>query len=166
MEVLYWTGARCVDAVAIGWQHVKAGRLDFVQEKTGGRAVVPITADVDQWLENDRRLFLQCAAPDMLFITARNRQRSVKGLSNLIADAARAAGLEKRTAHGLRKSRAIALAEHGWTPNEIGAWTGHESLHEIAHYTRDANKAALVGVKQGGKTRAANLQVIDGIDKF
>lgn len=161
MEVIYWTGTRCVDAVAIGWQHVEGGFLKFTQEKTDGTAVVPITADVDAWLEKDRRLFLQAASPDLLFITIRNRARSVKGLSNLISQAARKAGLEKRTAHGLRKSRAIALAEHGWTPHEIGAWTGHESLQEIAHYTREANKTRLVSGKQLGKHGPDKFQVIE-----
>lgn len=167
MEVLFWTGARCVDAVAIGWQNVKNGYLEFEQEKTGGVAVVPITADVDHWLEKDRKLFLSAVSPEMLFITVgKTRARSVKGLSNLISKAARASGLVKRTAHGLRKSRAIALVEAGWTPSEIGAWTGHESLQEISHYTRDANKRALVSVKQTGKLAPDDLQVIENKDKI
>jgi len=31
-----------------------------------------------------------------------------------------------------------------WTPHQIDAWTGHESLSEIAHYTRKANRRNLV----------------------
>ncbi|MEP2394810.1 MAG: hypothetical protein ABJH94_22425, partial [Paracoccaceae bacterium] len=44
----------------------------------------------------------------------------------------------------LRRARAVILAENGWTPHQIGAWTGHESLAEVSHYTRDANKRSMV----------------------
>lgn len=152
MEVLFWTGARCVDAVRLGWQMVDGGFLTFTQEKTGGTAVMPITAEIDAGLDRDRRAFLDAAGPELLFIATRTgRARSVKALSQLVARAAREAGLEKKTAHGLRKSRAVVLAEAGWTPHQIGAWLGHESLQEVAHYSREANKRALVSVKPDGK---------------
>lgn len=154
-EVIFWTGARCVDAVKIGWQHVGPdGVLSFIQEKTEGEAVVPITAPVDRALDPDRRLFLDAASDELLFImTAYGRSRSVKGVSNLISNAARDASLTGRTAHGLRKSRAIILAELGWTPHQIGAWTGHESLHEVTHYTRAANKRALISGNSTGNQK-------------
>ena len=161
-EVIYWTGARCVDAAKIGWQGVNNGILEFVQEKTGGVAVIPITAPVPKYLEADQRLFLQAASNEMLFIlSSHGKGRTVKSLSQLVAKAAREAGIEGKTAHGLRKARAIFLAEHSWTPNEIGAWTGHESLKEIAHYTRDANKRAMIMGKRLGKLDPQDLQVID-----
>lgn len=150
-EAIYWTGARCVDAARIGWQNVSGGVLEFEQAKTGGIAYVPVTAPVDSFLEADRRLFLKCVAPEMLFIQARGRARSVKGLSQFVAKSARSAKIPQRTAHGLRKARAVALAENGWTPHQIGAWTGHESLSEITHYTRDANKRAMITGKPSGK---------------
>ncbi len=68
---------------------------------------------------------------------------------------------------GTRKRAALALGidmprtDSGWTPHQIGAWTGHESLQEIAHYTRDANKKALITGKQTGKPRLIKSQVID-----
>lgn len=144
-EVVYWTGARCVDAVHIGWQNVQDGVLEYVQVKTGGTAVAPITAPVAPFLEADRAMFLETAGSELLFVTTQTgKARSVKALSNLISRAARDAGLLKKTAHGLRRSRGVVLAEHGWTPHQIGAWLGHESLHEVTHYTRDANKRAMV----------------------
>lgn len=144
-EVIYWTAARCIDAAVIGWQHVSDGVLEFTQEKTGGTAVVPITAPVAPYLETDRRMFLDAASPDLLFIlTSTGKGRSVKALSQFVSRAARDAGLENRTAHGLRRARAVVLAENGWTPHQIGAWTGHESLAEVSHYTRDANKRSMV----------------------
>lgn len=160
-ESVFWTGARCIDAVRLGWQSVDEGMLSYTQEKTGGSAHVPVLLNVGDKLEADRKLFLACAAPDMLFIQTRNgKARSVKSLSQFISKSAQRVGISK-TAHGLRKSRAVILSEAGWTPHQIGAWTGHESLQEIAHYTKDANKKAMIAGKQAGKLSAQSEQVIE-----
>ncbi len=45
--------------------------------------------------------------------------------------------------HGLRKTAAVRLAEAGWTPHEIGAVTGHESLAMIEHYTKEARRKVM-----------------------
>lgn len=72
--------------------------------------------------------------------TVYGKSRSVKAAGQWFAAKARAAGVRGRTAHGLRKSRARALAEAGGTSAQIGAWTGHESLSEIERYIRHFNK--------------------------
>jgi integrase len=80
----------------------------------------------------------------MTFLATRQgASRSHKALGHLVAKAARAAGVEK-SAHGLRKYRAAALAEAGATAHQIGAWTGHESLAEIQHYVRSADRRRAV----------------------
>ena len=43
--------------------------------------------------------------------------------------------------HGLRKSAAARLAEAGCTAHEIMAVTGHRSLQQAEHYTRQADRA-------------------------
>lgn len=43
MEVIYWTGARCVDAVRLGTQMVRDGWLNFMQSKTGGPATYAVS---------------------------------------------------------------------------------------------------------------------------
>lgn len=72
--------------------------------------------------------------------TAHGKSRSVKAAGQWFAAKARAAGIYGRSAHGLRKSRARALAEAEGTSVQIGAWTGHESLSEIERYIRNFNK--------------------------
>ena len=69
--------------------------------------------------------------------------RAVKGLGNLIAQSARAAGVNK-SAHGLRKSRLTAIAEAGGTAHAIMAWGGHQTLQEAERYTRVAHLKRLV----------------------
>ncbi len=77
-----------------------------------------------------------------------DRPRSSKSIGGGIAAAARKAGITK-SAHGLRKTRATLNAEGGATPHQIGAWPGHESLAEIAHYTRAVDRQrAVMGIEQ------------------
>lgn len=157
-EVVYWTGARCVDAARLGWQMVDAdGWLGYTQVKTGGPAACPVRA-LPAWaqgLADDHAAFLAALpARQMVWITTRTgKPRSVKGLSQWLSDAARKAGLpDDCTAHGLRKARAAALAETGATAPQIGAWTGHESLQEVAHYTKAADRKVILGAEREQNT--------------
>jgi hypothetical protein len=53
------------------------------------------------------------------------------------------ASIEDRSAHGLRKSAPIRLANAGCSAHEIAAITGHRSLREVEHYTRAADQQRL-----------------------
>ncbi|WP_411839064.1 hypothetical protein [Paracoccus sp. ME4] len=119
--MIYCTGARCVDAVGLGWQRVSDdGWLSLVHAKTGGPATCPITA-LPGWaapLSADHALLLASVPRDrMIWIMTQNgKPRSVKGLSQWMSVAASAAGLpDDCTAHGLRQARAAALAKAGAT---------------------------------------------------
>lgn len=148
MEVLFWTGARIADSVMIGEGMVgRDGVLCFRQGKTGNEAFVPWTCPLPAYaiaLAPDRdQLHAALAARrrrHMTFLaTAWGKSRSHKAVGNYISDAAAAAGFD-RSAHGLRKSRAIELAEGGATPHEIAAWTGHATLSEVQRYTEKMNR--------------------------
>lgn len=76
--------------------------------------------------------------------TQTGSSRSSKSATQWFAAAARAAGIKGKTGHGLRSTRAIKLSEAGATTHQIGAWTGHESLSEIEHYSKEANKRRLL----------------------
>lgn len=156
MELLYWTGARRSDAVRLGAGMVGRvdGVLSYTQEKTGDPAYVPWSCPVPPHANLADRDMMHAAlraisTGHMTFLATRQgRTRSSNAVGNLISAAAEAAGFD-RSAHGLRKSRAIALAEGGANPLEIGAWTGHHSLSEVAHYVEEADrKRAVVGTEQ------------------
>jgi integrase len=53
------------------------------------------------------------------------------------------AGLPHCTFHGLRKAAVRRLAEHGCTPHEIAAITGHATLKEIERYAKAASRKRL-----------------------
>lgn len=150
-EVIYWTGARCVDAVRLGWQMVdREGWLRFTQAKTGGPAASPIRAALPAWcapLAEDRTLFLAAVPADRMLwiVTGTGKARSHKAVSQWMSAAARAAGLpDDCTAHGLRKARASELAEVGATASQLGAWLGHASLAESSLYTRETDKVTVL----------------------
>jgi integrase/recombinase XerD len=158
MEVIYWTGARCIDATRLGWQMVDAdGWLGYKQVKTGGPATCPVR-QLPRWAQSlsaEHAHFLAALPDDWLqwIITQSGKPRSVKGLSQWLSRAATLAGLpDDCTAHGLRKARASALAEAGATASQIGAWTGHQSLSEVAHYTRAADQKGILGAEQERNT--------------
>lgn len=155
-EVLHWTGARIGDAVALGPGMVgRDGVLAYRQSKTRGMAYVPWSCPLPAYasgMATDRaeaHRAIEPLAGHMTFLaTAQGRARSSKALGNMIREAAREAGVEK-SAHGLRKTRAVALAEAGATTHQIAAWTGHETLKEVAHYTEQADRRrAVMGTEQ------------------
>ncbi|MGZ9809959.1 tyrosine-type recombinase/integrase [Pseudoroseicyclus sp. H15] len=155
-EVLHWTGARISDAVMIGPGMVdRSGVLSFRQVKTGGDAHVPWTCPLPRYalhLAGDRQLMLAAIAPlsgHMTFLpTKQGTRRSHKAIGGDVRAAAKEAGISK-TAHGLRKTRSIELAEGGATATQIMAWTGHMSLREAERYTRGADRRrAVIGKEQ------------------
>ena len=155
-EVMYWTGARCADARTLGWQMVDStGWLRFTQQKTRGPVTLPITAPLPGWaagMAPDREFLLRSLSSTEMqwIVTHRGTARNPSALSQWMSANAQAAGLPTGcTAHGLRKARAAALAEAGATASQIGAWTGHASLSEVAHYTRQADLRRIIS---GGET--------------
>lgn len=154
-ELVFWTGARVSDAVRLGPGMVdKAGWLTFRQKKTGGQVSVPFDRALPDFADAETLEYLHSAIAanprHMTFITTeKGAARTEKGASQWIAKAARKAGVTGKAAHGLRKSRAISLAENGATTHQIAAWTGHETLAEVEHYSKAAQKKRLLSGAEG-----------------
>ncbi|WP_439521618.1 site-specific integrase [Marivita sp.] len=153
-EVIYWTGARCSDAATLGDTMLDdSGWLTFTQEKTNGKVTIPVHANLPKWarsLASDRDHLLMNLPSAAVWIKSQfGKPRSVKGLSQWMSERATMASLaEDCTAHGLRKARAAALAEAGATTHQIAAWTGHISLSEVSHYTRQADLRTILAGHQ------------------
>ncbi len=156
-EIFWWSGARCCDVRRLGPAMVDGhGWLSFTQQKTGGGVAIPWSCALPEiWAPFAAdyarlRASLDGAAHEAFVVTEFGKPRSEKGLSQWFAKKARAAlGDARFTAHGLRKSRAIAIIEIGGTPHQVGAWTGHDSLKEIEDYTKGASKRRLLGFRSG-----------------
>lgn len=152
MELIAWTGARVSDAVRLGPQMVRAGVLEFRQQKTGDVAFVPWTCPLPlaaERLEAERQMMLDAIAPftgHLCFVPTRDgKPRSAAAVSVMLGKACADLGLPV-SAHGLRKTRAVELVEGGASPHDAAAWTGHQSLAEITHYAKQFDRRrAVVG---------------------
>jgi integrase len=145
MELIYWTGARIGDAASLGPQHVdRDGWLAFRQGKTGGEVFVPFSRDLpdfaDGFAADLSHLHAAIKARSVQHLTwlhtLQGASRSTKAVSQWFAAKARAAGIEGKTAHGLRKSRAEKLMEAGATEAQGMAWIGHADSRMLAYYAK------------------------------
>lgn len=164
LELIYWTAARASDAVRIGPGMVQRdGWLTFRQKKTGGEVSIPFNRGLPPFavsMQGDLD-FLKAAisaAPRHMtwLVTQNGKARSDKAFSSWFAGAAAAAGIVGKSAHGLRKSRAMAIAEAGATAHQIAAWTGHESLTEVQRYSKAADRRRILS----GAEPEQNLETV------
>jgi integrase len=139
--LLLYTGQRGGDVVKITRGDIAEGRIRVSQDKarkgTTNELMIPIHPALARALK---------AGPvvGMSHIITDARGRPLRGLTGLVARAAKAAGLPPHcVAHGLRKAALRRLAEHGSTTKEIAAMSGHRSLKEIERYTDRADQARL-----------------------
>ena len=139
MKVTYWTGARISDVVMIGPGHVgRDGVLRFRQQKTGDPAYVPWSnplPDHAAAMAGDRAMVHEAIMPfrgHMTFSATRNgKTRSHKAAGHVIA----AAGFD-RSAHGLRRARAVHLAEAGQTRCKSGHGPGITACRRLPTMSR------------------------------
>ena len=144
LELMLWTGLRRSDAVQVGPQHIKRGRLKTIAGKTN--------KDVDVLLAPDLLAAIS-AMPAVgmttLLVTEYGRPFSVAGFGNWFRDRCNEAGLPQCTAHGLRKALARRAADLGATQPQlkaVGQWTNDA---EVATYTAGAEQRALADAAIG-----------------
>lgn len=152
------TGQARQDVVAMGPQHIREGILSWVRGKTAHTTGVELFIPV---LPELRMILDATPSGHLTFLTtAFGKPFTPAGFGNWFRDQCDAAGLPRCSFHGLRKATARRLAEHGCTPHEIAAITGHATLKEVERYTRAASRKQLahaamekmrtVSVKPGG----------------
>lgn len=146
MAVMLYTGAARVDAVKLGRHNLyptRGGlhRLRYRRQKMLRRNDVLV--DVPVHPELMRRIDALPRTRVTFLETVAGGERSAAGLGNMMRKWCDAAKLPQCTSHGLRKACARRLAEHGATPHEIMAVTGHKTLAEVERYTDKVNRAGL-----------------------
>lgn len=138
MELMLWTDQRKVDAIHLGRQHVRNGKFQLRQSKTGKLLTLPIApplaAAIDAMPETDALCFL---------ITEWGRPFSVKGFGGWFREQCDAAGLPQCTAHGLRKATMRRMAELEMPNKTMKSVSGHSKDDEVARYTEAANQERL-----------------------
>jgi integrase/recombinase XerD len=141
LDLLLFTGGRREDAVRLGPQHVRNGRMRFRQAKNEHRN--PIDIDIPLHPQLEATISATPSGHLAFLSTEFGRPFTPAGFGNWFRDQCDQANLHHCSAHGLRKATAAALAEAGATAHEIAAVTGHMSLEEIERYTRGARKKKL-----------------------
>jgi integrase len=142
-EVLHRTGAAIADACQIGPAMVRDGWLQYRRAKTGSAAVCPMTADTAPgWFEHDDHLALCVAAQPrhtVWIVTGQGAAKSRKSASQWFSAACRKAGIDGKTAHGIRKFRAGVFKENGASADQRMAILGHETDAEARRYSAGAS---------------------------
>jgi integrase/recombinase XerD len=141
MAILLYTACRREDAVRLGPQHVRNGRIRYTQAKNEHRN--PIEMDIPLHPDLQTTIGASRSRNLTFLVTEYGKPFSPAGFGNRFREWCNEAGLMHCSAHGLRKAAAARLAERGATAHEIMAITGHQTLEEVERYTRAARKRAL-----------------------
>jgi integrase len=136
LELLRETGLRRGDAVRVGPQSILDGVLRIVTEKTGEPVSIAVSDTLAKAIE---------AGPtgETFIIGSQGRPLNKHTFGRLFQTWTGAAGLSKRTAHGLRKAAATALAHDGWSESELDARFGWRGMKMASHYTKSATRERL-----------------------
>lgn len=143
MALMAYTGMRRSDAVVLGPQHVKDGRITFTPQKTsttsGKTLRLPMLAVLKAVLD---------ASPlgtKTFLVTERGVPFTANGFGNWFRDRCDEAGLKQCTAHGLRRAGATFAAENGATVPQLMAIFGWETAKMAEHYIKEASQEKLAG---------------------
>lgn len=138
MELMLWTDQRKVDSIHLGREHVRQGKFDIWQTKTGKHLILPIApplaAAIAAMPKSDAMCFI---------VTQWGHPFSVKGFGGWFRDQCDAAGLPRCTAHGLRKATMRRMAELEMPNKTMKAVSGHSKDEEVARYIESANQERL-----------------------
>jgi integrase len=138
LELMLWTGLRRADAVRVGPQHIKGGRIRLTAGKTGKMvdvlAAPPLVAAI---------VAMPAVGMTTLLVTEYGRPFTVAGFGGWFRERCDEAGLPQCTAHGLRKALARRAADLGATQQQLKAVGQWSSDSDVATYTADAEQRAL-----------------------
>lgn len=137
MALLLFTAARLGDAVGLGHQYIRAGRLSYRQQKTGRALTIPLHPDF---------VAILAATPSehlTFLVTPQGKPYTAPGFGHAMRKWCNEVGLPQCSSHGLRKAQARRLAEAGCSTHEIASITGHKTLAEVQRYADAADQVRL-----------------------
>jgi integrase len=159
MELLLWTGQRRGDAIRMGRQHIRAGRINVVQGKSGKDlwiAVAPKLLEAIVAMPADGHL--------CFLVTSYGKPFSNAGFGNWFRDRCDEAGLPECTAHGLRKAIMRRMATLHLGNQTLKSVSGHSGDAEVAIYTQAANQVGLADDAIVALARWEKSNLSDGVD--
>ena len=166
-ELLYYTGASMVDAVRLGPGCIRPGGwLSYRRSKTGTLVEIPFDRELPHFAQSFQRdldllhkAIEAQADKHMTYIVTggvNNRgqikSRSVKAASSWFSRQASLAGVQGKTAHGLRKSRDMEIAANNGSATAIMSWLGHSTLVEASRYIKMFDKRRALSISNSEHT--------------
>lgn len=148
MEIIYATGLRRGDVIALGKQHLSDGAFEIRTEKTGETVYPPMTAALFEAI---------AAGPcgSMVYVsTAKGRTMTKESFGNSFGAWCRAAGIGK-SAHGLRKLVVTEAAEAGCSEAELQDMFGWTTIKQSSVYTRSRSRRRVAGKGWNKRNRNA-----------
>ena len=139
MELVLWTDQRGIDSMHLGRQHIKNGRFEITQSKTGKVLIIPIAPQLLAAIVAMAR-----SRNNMCFVLSEwNRPYSRKGFGNKFRQWCDEAGLTHCAAHGLRKATMRRMADLQLPNKSMKSVSGHSKDEEVARYTEAADQERL-----------------------
>lgn len=138
LEIMLWTGLRRGDAVRLGPQHIRGGRIILAAGKTGKAVDMLAAPDLVAAIKA-----MPAVGLTTLLVTGYGKPFTVAGFGGWFRDRCDEAGLPHCRAHGLRKALARRAADLGATQLQIKALGQWSSDRDVATYTADAAQRVL-----------------------
>lgn len=135
VALLYFTGQRIDDVVAMSWADIRGDHMRVSVKKKGSQIEVAILPELAAMLARQEKTTLTILA------NANGRPWTQGGLRTKLQEWAKARG-HRVVPHGLRKNAVISLLEAGCTSAEVSGITD-QSLQMVEHYAAKVNKLSL-----------------------
>lgn len=133
-DLLRYIAFRREDAVRIGPEHIRGGRVQYRQAQNEDRN--PVDLDIPLHPDLEASIAATTTGHETFLLTEFGNAFTANGFGNKFKDWCRQADLPHCSAHGIRKATATALAENAATPHEIMSITGHRTIEEVERYTK------------------------------
>lgn len=132
VKLLYFTGQRVGDVVAMRWTDISNGVLNIIQEKTNKEVWIPLISELTAELAATpkRGIFIVTDA-DGLPVTVRNVREVLQAFTKQQG--------QKTVPHGLRKNAVNALLEAECSVAEVASITG-QTYAMVEHYAKRINQ--------------------------
>ncbi len=138
-----FTGCRIGDAAHLGPSNiVKRNGEDWLEWQPEKRGSAPVSVPILHPLARSIEA-LTVTGPTFILTAAGRPFASKAALGGRFRDWCNKAGLERRSAHGIRKALSELLAESGATQHMIMSIMGHTQAKTSEVYTKGVNRAIL-----------------------
>jgi len=139
MELMLWTGQRRGDAVRLGPDDVREGRVALTQMKTGRGLRLGLAPQLQGAID----AMTPVPGAKAFLLTSRDIPFSPKGFGNWFRKRCDEADLPQCSAHGLRKAMMRRMADLDMANRTLKAVSGHRKDEMVSLYTEGANQARL-----------------------